>query len=97
VSVSSDDLDTARFEALAVEGRRTAGGRPDRADDTLGQALALWRCEVLAGFPGCPIRPSGTVLDWSASWLPVRWQKADTGQLLTFSDESCGEPLRIAP
>lgn len=52
VVVSTGDLDATRFEALADEGRRLLqAGRADQADDTLGQALALWRGEVLADFP----------------------------------------------
>lgn len=50
--VSPDDLDAARFQALAARGHRLLeAGKPDQAGDVLGQALALWRGQVLADFP----------------------------------------------
>jgi DNA-binding SARP family transcriptional activator len=53
--IGADDLDAARFETLTAEGRRLLdAGQPDRGDDTLGQALALWRGPVLADFPDAP-------------------------------------------
>ncbi len=55
VMVAPEDLDAARFEALAAEGRRLLeAGVADRAGDTLGQALGLWRGPVLADFPDAP-------------------------------------------
>jgi DNA-binding SARP family transcriptional activator len=55
IVVAPDGLDAARFQAGAAEGRRLLeAGEPDRAADTLGQALALWRGDVLADFPDAP-------------------------------------------
>ena len=48
--VPADDLDAARFEQLAAAGRRQLeADEPGRAAETLRQALALWRGEVLDG------------------------------------------------
>ena len=48
--VADDDLDAARFEGLAGEGRRLLeAGEPGAAAATLERALALWRGDVLAG------------------------------------------------
>jgi DNA-binding SARP family transcriptional activator len=65
VAVAAEDLDAARFEALAAEGRQLLeDGRPDRADDALGRALALWRGPVLADFLDAPFtRAERTRLD----------------------------------
>jgi DNA-binding SARP family transcriptional activator len=55
VVVSPDDLDAARFEALATRGRRLLEvDEADRAGDALGRALGLWRGDVLADFPDAP-------------------------------------------
>lgn len=52
VVVAPDDLDAARFERLAEEGRRLlGGGAPERAAAVLAQALGEWRGPVLADFP----------------------------------------------
>ena len=52
LAAAPGDLDAARFEALAAEGRRLlAGGEPESAETTLGRALALWRGDVLADLP----------------------------------------------
>ncbi len=51
IAVAPEDLDAARFQALATQGRQLLGtGDPERAADLLGQALALWRGPVLADF-----------------------------------------------
>src|SRR5206468_399231 len=42
--VADDELDAARFDAFAEQGRATlAADEPDRAADMLREALALWR------------------------------------------------------
>ncbi|MEV6495505.1 AfsR/SARP family transcriptional regulator, partial [Actinoplanes sp. NPDC051633] len=49
LDVAPDDLDAARFERLAAEGRRLLdAGEPGAADETLARALSLWRGDVLA-------------------------------------------------
>src|SRR3954451_24737593 len=41
--VGPDELDAARFERLAEEGRRAlVAGRPHKAADALNEALTLW-------------------------------------------------------
>jgi DNA-binding SARP family transcriptional activator/class 3 adenylate cyclase/pimeloyl-ACP methyl ester carboxylesterase len=51
IEVGPDELDMARFERLATEGRRAlAAGDPDRASERLRSALALWRGPALAEF-----------------------------------------------
>ncbi|HVM65565.1 MAG TPA: BTAD domain-containing putative transcriptional regulator, partial [Acidimicrobiales bacterium] len=46
LAASSEDIDAARFEALATRGRRhLADGDPVRAADALREGLALWRGE----------------------------------------------------
>jgi YVTN family beta-propeller protein len=51
IKLGPNDVDLQRFERLAVEGRRAlAGGDPGRANDKLGEALALWRGAPLADF-----------------------------------------------
>ncbi|MFI6902562.1 BTAD domain-containing putative transcriptional regulator [Nonomuraea sp. NPDC050394] len=50
VSVDPDDVDAHRFARLVTEGRRA--GRTPEAVRLLGEALALWRGEALAGLPG---------------------------------------------
>ena len=52
LAVGPDDLDAARFETLAAQGRRLLEvDEPARADETLARALALWRGDVLADLP----------------------------------------------
>ncbi len=49
--VNGDELDAARFESLATEGRRLLGeGRHAPARQVLQEALALWRGDALAEF-----------------------------------------------
>jgi DNA-binding SARP family transcriptional activator/WD40 repeat protein len=44
LTVTGDDLDTQRFEAMVERGRELAGtGAPERAASTLARALSLWR------------------------------------------------------
>jgi DNA-binding SARP family transcriptional activator len=44
LSVTGDDLDTLRFEAMVERGRELASsGAPERAASTLASALSLWR------------------------------------------------------
>ena len=50
LAVTDDELDAARFEKLAAEGRGLLdAGEAGPAAETLGRALALWRGDVLAG------------------------------------------------
>lgn len=50
--LGEDDTDAARFEALAGEGHRELReGRPERAAELLGEALALWRGPAFADVP----------------------------------------------
>ncbi|HEX6677707.1 MAG TPA: AfsR/SARP family transcriptional regulator, partial [Actinomycetes bacterium] len=46
--VGPDDLDAARFERLARDGRAVLPSDPVAADALLGEALALWRGDALA-------------------------------------------------
>ncbi len=49
--VGPGELDAARFESLAAEGRRLlAGGQPLAARRALDEALGLWRGDALADF-----------------------------------------------
>jgi predicted ATPase/DNA-binding SARP family transcriptional activator len=49
--VEPDKLDAARFEQLVVEGRQALkASAPDRAAETLREALGLWRGPALADF-----------------------------------------------
>ncbi|MDQ1396555.1 MAG: hypothetical protein QOG64_1814, partial [Acidimicrobiaceae bacterium] len=49
--IADEDLDAARFQHLAVEGRRRLDeGRPADAYEALSTALALWRGPALADF-----------------------------------------------
>jgi DNA-binding SARP family transcriptional activator len=53
--VGPDELDVARFERLADDGRRAlAGGRPDQAGALLREALGLWRGPALAELACAP-------------------------------------------
>ena len=57
--LDSDDLDSARFEALLNEGRNLlAAGQPTRAAEVLREALALWRGPPLADFAYEPFAQS---------------------------------------
>jgi DNA-binding SARP family transcriptional activator/pimeloyl-ACP methyl ester carboxylesterase len=50
IEVAEDELDVARFERLAAEGRAaSAAGNPAVASERLGEALSLWRGPALAG------------------------------------------------
>ncbi|HZB50567.1 MAG TPA: AfsR/SARP family transcriptional regulator, partial [Mycobacteriales bacterium] len=47
-------VDAGRFERLAAAGRRDlAAGCPERAEEQLAAALALWRGEAYGEFPDC--------------------------------------------
>src|SRR5262245_36802948 len=49
--IASGELDVDRFRTLLEDGRTAlAANEPDRAADTLGKALALWRGPPLADF-----------------------------------------------
>ena len=49
LAVDADQVDAERFERLVAEGRRQSGtGAPDRAAETLQDALSLWRGSALA-------------------------------------------------
>ena len=49
--IASGELDVDRFRALLEDGRAAlAANEPDKAADTLGKALALWRGPPLADF-----------------------------------------------
>jgi DNA-binding SARP family transcriptional activator len=48
------DVDVARFEELAEEGRRALAADPERAAALLGEALQLWSGEALADVPPSP-------------------------------------------
>ncbi|MFI6292614.1 BTAD domain-containing putative transcriptional regulator [Nonomuraea sp. NPDC050790] len=50
VRVDPEEVDAHRFARLVAEGRRA--GRTPEAVRLLGEALALWRGEALAGLPG---------------------------------------------
>jgi YVTN family beta-propeller protein len=55
VTAASEELDAARFERLAAEGRAALeAGDPRRADERLTQALDLWRGEALNDFRYAP-------------------------------------------
>ncbi len=52
LNLSAEQLDSARFEALATAGKQALlAGNPQAAADTLREALALWRGQALADFP----------------------------------------------
>ncbi|MFH9864220.1 AfsR/SARP family transcriptional regulator [Streptomyces sp. NPDC017202] len=51
LATDADSLDLARFRALRRAAERTARESPERALDTLTEALALWRGPVAAGLP----------------------------------------------
>jgi DNA-binding SARP family transcriptional activator/tetratricopeptide (TPR) repeat protein len=54
--VAPGEVDVSRFEELAAAGRRAlAGGDGERAAESLGQALALWRGQALADVPRGPL------------------------------------------
>ena len=62
--VSRDGLDAARFEQLAAVGRRLLeADEAGRAAETLGQALALWRGDVLDGLEASIARGERARLD----------------------------------
>jgi DNA-binding SARP family transcriptional activator/class 3 adenylate cyclase len=51
LELGADELDLARFEGLATEGRAAlASGDPGRASELLRSALAMWRGPALAEF-----------------------------------------------
>lgn len=51
LELDPDELDSRRFERLFAEGARVlAGGDPQRASETLREALRLWRGPALADF-----------------------------------------------
>jgi DNA-binding SARP family transcriptional activator len=54
IRAEPDDVDVARFEELADEGRRTLPADPERAAALLGEALQLWTGEALADIPPSP-------------------------------------------
>jgi predicted ATPase/DNA-binding SARP family transcriptional activator len=55
LAVEPDQVDAVRFERLVAAGRAAAAaGRSEQAGELLGQALALWRGDALADFPGSP-------------------------------------------
>jgi DNA-binding SARP family transcriptional activator len=54
IRAEPDDVDVARFEELADEGRRTLAVDPERAAALLGEALQLWTGEALADVPPSP-------------------------------------------
>ncbi|MET9951541.1 BTAD domain-containing putative transcriptional regulator, partial [Streptomyces sp. NPDC006339] len=52
LAAAPDDVDAHRFVRLAAEGTRELdAGRPGRAAELLGEALALWKGPVLADLP----------------------------------------------
>jgi DNA-binding SARP family transcriptional activator len=59
------NVDAHRFEALVARARREGdAGRPDAASATLGEALGLWRGDVLSGLPDLArLRPEATRLE----------------------------------
>lgn len=60
----ADDVDAARFEALAARGGvELAEGRPAEAAATLAEALDLWRGDQLAEVGSEPLRAEATRLD----------------------------------
>jgi DNA-binding SARP family transcriptional activator len=54
IRAEPDDVDVARFEELADEGRRMLAADPERAAALLGEALQLWTGEALADIPPSP-------------------------------------------
>jgi DNA-binding SARP family transcriptional activator/streptogramin lyase len=50
LQLADEDLDAARFERFAAEGREALDGDPKKAGERLREALALWRGEPLAEF-----------------------------------------------
>jgi DNA-binding SARP family transcriptional activator len=55
IAVHDDDLDAARFQALAVQGHALLeAGDAGRAAEALADALRLWRGPVLADFADAP-------------------------------------------
>ena len=74
-----DDLDAERFESLLRLGQEATGrGRADQADRLLGDALALWRGDVLAdlGRPDFAVLPAVRLEElrlvaWEA-WVDVQ-------------------------
>ena len=54
LDAAGDELDAARFAAMAAEGRALRMTDPARASAVLGEALSLWRGDALAGVPPTP-------------------------------------------
>ncbi|MET7479659.1 BTAD domain-containing putative transcriptional regulator [Streptomyces sp. NPDC005648] len=62
--VDEERLDLSRFARLCGETRElVAGGEPERAAESLRQALGLWRGPVLAGSGGVTLAAAATALD----------------------------------
>ena len=59
LEVEPEAVDLIRFERLVREGRSAlAAGAPDRAADTIREAIALWRGPALTEFAAEPLRPA---------------------------------------
>ncbi|QFU89278.1 BTAD domain-containing putative transcriptional regulator [Amycolatopsis sp. YIM 10] len=54
LAAEARDVDACRFEELAARGRRELADSPQRAAETLREALALWRGDALADVRGAP-------------------------------------------
>ncbi|MER7700786.1 MULTISPECIES: BTAD domain-containing putative transcriptional regulator [unclassified Streptomyces] len=86
-----DELDSARFEDLAVAARAAlAAGEPGRSRHLFDEALGLWRGPAFAGVADVPaLGPEATRLDELR--LGVREERVDVGLRLGLHSELLGE------
>src|SRR3954467_6457695 len=63
-TLAADGVDAHRFEQLAAAGSSALrDGDPQRAAETLGEALHLWRGRALAGLPSQPLLAAASHLE----------------------------------
>jgi DNA-binding SARP family transcriptional activator/Tfp pilus assembly protein PilF len=88
--VAPGDLDIQQFEFLAAEGRGAlAAGDPERAAAQLGEALGLWRGQLLADVPPTPL------LETHARRVAELW--FTTTELRVEADLACGRAIQVIP
>jgi DNA-binding SARP family transcriptional activator len=86
--VAPGDVDLQEFEALVGQGRaELTAGRADRAAEVLGEALGLWRGELLADVP----RSATLVIH--AERATELWLEAT--ELRVEADLACGRPAQL--
>jgi len=89
IRVEPGDVDAARFEQLAGEGRRVLAADPERAAAILGEALELWNGEALADIPPSPY------IEAEAERLSEL--RLATAELRIEADLECGRYAQVVP